>query len=88
MAVYGAVPEELDHLGSTLKRQIEPIGAVMSQVTSVLQGTTWTGPARDRFETDWNGGFRDALTRLNEAFEAAGQDCLARSQDLRRVMGA
>jgi hypothetical protein len=87
MSVYGAVPEELDHLGTTLKRQIEPIGTVLSQVSSVLGGTTWTGPARDRFEADWNGGFRDALQRLTQAFEAAGQDCVARSQELRRVMG-
>jgi hypothetical protein len=87
MSVYGAVPEELDHLGTTLQRQIEPIGAVLSQVSSVLGGTTWTGPARDRFEADWNGGFRDALQRLTQAFEAAGQDCVARSQELRRVMG-
>jgi hypothetical protein len=87
MTVYGAIPEELDHLGTTLKRQMEPIDAVLAQISSVLQGTTWTGPARDRFEADWNGGFRDALQRLTHTFEAAGQDCLLRSQELRRVMG-
>jgi hypothetical protein len=88
MSVYGAVPEELDNLGATLKRQMEPIDAVLAQVSAVLGGTTWTGPARERFESDWNGSFRDALQRLTQAFEAAGQDCLARSQELRRVMGA
>ena len=41
-----------------------------------------------QFEADWNGSFRSALTRLNDAFDAAGQDCVVRTQELRRVMGA
>jgi hypothetical protein len=87
MSMYGAVPEQLEHLGSTLTHQIEAVGGVLAQVSSVLGGTTWQGPARDRFESDWNGGFRDALTRLQQAFEAAGHDCTMRAQELRRVMG-
>ena len=85
--LYGANPDQLEHLGSTLKRQIEAINSVMSTVTSALSGTTWMGPARDQFEQEWQGSFRAALTRLNDAFEAAGQDCVLRTQELRRVMG-
>jgi hypothetical protein len=86
-AMYGANPEQLDQLGATLKRQMAQIDAVMTTVMSSLRGTTWVGPARDRFEHDWNTSFRTALGRLNQAFEAAGQDCVVRSQELRRVMG-
>jgi uncharacterized protein YukE len=86
--LYGANPEQLEHLGTTLKRQIESITGVMSTVSSVLSGTTWMGPSRDQFEAEWNGSFRAALTKLNEAFGAAGQDCVLRTQELRRVMGA
>lgn len=85
--LYGANPDQLEHLGSTLKRQIEAINSVMSTVTSALSGTTWMGPARDQFEQEWQGSFRSALTRLNDAFDAAGQDCVMRTQELRRVMG-
>ncbi len=85
--LYGANPDQLEHLGTTLKRQIEAINSVMSTVTSALSGTTWMGPARDQFEQEWQGSFRSALTRLNDAFEAAGQDCVMRTQELRRVMG-
>jgi uncharacterized protein YukE len=85
--LYGANPDQLEHLGTTLKRQIEAINSVMSTVTSALSGTTWMGPARDQFEQEWQGSFRSALTRLNDAFEAAGQDCVLRTQELRRVMG-
>jgi hypothetical protein len=88
MTMYGANPEQLTLLGNTLKRQIDGINSVMSTVSSVLGGTTWVGPARDQFENDWNSTFRSALNRLNQAFDAAGQDCVLRSQDLQRVMGA
>jgi uncharacterized protein YukE len=88
MSMYGANPEQLTHLGSTLNRQIDAITSVMSSVDGVLGGTTWQGPARERFVEEWNGSFKQALHKLNEAFGMAGRDCIARSDELRRVMGA
>jgi uncharacterized protein YukE len=87
MSLYGANPEQLEGLGATLSRQVAAIEEVSATVTSSLNGTTWTGPARDRFEEEWRSSFRGALDRLNQAFEAAGQDCRLRAQELRRVMG-
>lgn len=87
MSLYGANPEQLESLGATLSRQVAAIEEVSATVTSSLNGTTWTGPARDRFEEEWRSSFRGALDRLNQAFEAAGQDCRLRAQELRRVMG-
>lgn len=88
MTMFGANPEQLAALGRNLQRQIDSINGVLSTVSSTLAGTTWEGPARDQFESDWNTTFRTALTRLNEAFEAAGNDCINRSADLQRVMDA
>ena len=87
MSLYGANPEQLAGLGRSLTNQIQQIDAIVATVNSALAGTTWMGPARDRFEQDWNGTFRGALTRLDEAFRSAGQDCISRSQELQRVMG-
>jgi hypothetical protein len=87
-ANYGAIPEQLTSLGRSLKQQVTSIESVMSAVGSALSGTTWSGPARDQFESDWNTSFRTALGKLNQAFEAAGSDCINRSTDLQRVMGA
>ncbi|MEI6498267.1 MAG: WXG100 family type VII secretion target [Actinomycetota bacterium] len=87
MTMFGANPEQLTALGHNLQRQIDTITSVMSTVTTTLQGTTWVGPARDQFEADWNTTFRTALDRLNQAFDAAGRDCVARASDLQRVMG-
>ena len=47
MTMYGANPEQLTNLGSTLNRQIDTITQVMSTVDGVLNGTAWTGPARE-----------------------------------------
>lgn len=87
MAIFGADPEQLASLGRTLRQQMGAIESVMGTVSAGLAGTTWTGPARDRFEHDWNDTFRTALSRLVQAFDAAGADCLARSSELQRVMG-
>jgi uncharacterized protein YukE len=87
MSMYGANPEQLTHLGSTLNRQIDAITSVMGSVDGVLGGTTWQGPARERFVEEWNSSFKQALHKLNEAFGMAGKDCIARSDELRRVMG-
>lgn len=88
MSMYGANPEQLASLGRSLKQQITSIEGVMSAVTSALGGTTWVGPARDQFESDWNTSFRTALGKLNQAFDAAGSEAISRSSDLQRVMGA
>jgi len=88
MTMYGANPEQLTTLGTTLTRQIDTIAQVMSTVDGVLAGTTWQGPARERFVEDWNGSFKQALGKLNDAFGLAGRDCVARSEELRRIMGA
>jgi hypothetical protein len=88
MSMYGANPEQLTNLGTSLRRQIDSINSVVSTVSGALSGTMWEGPARVQFENDWNTTFRTALDRLNAAFDAAGQDCIRRSQDLQMVMGS
>ncbi|MGZ4766474.1 MAG: hypothetical protein ACXVH5_09670 [Ilumatobacteraceae bacterium] len=88
MGMYGAIPEQLSGLGRSMKQQKTAIDGVISAVTSALAGTVWEGPARQHFEGAWNTTFRNALNRLNEAFELAGTDCINRSADLERVMGA
>lgn len=87
MSMYGANPEQLAGLGKTLKGQIESIDSMMSTVDGALSGTTWQGPARDRFGEEWNESFKLALDRLKEAFGTAGDDCVARSDELLRIMG-
>jgi uncharacterized protein YukE len=88
MSMYGANPDELTSLGNTLTHQIDAITQVTTLVDGALNGTTWQGPARARFAAEWNGSFKQALGKLNEAFGLAGKDCVVRADELRRVMGS
>jgi uncharacterized protein YukE len=85
--VWGADIAQLHALGTKLKSQIEVIDTLIGTVTGALASTTWTGPARDRFEQDWHGSFQSALGNLKEAFDAAGTECQNRSTGLAEVMG-
>ena len=76
--MYGADPEQLSALGSKLVAQNEPIAQIQSVVMTTLAGTTWQGPARDRFEAEWNDQFDPALNALKDAFTAAGNECTQR----------
>ncbi|MEL6889970.1 MAG: hypothetical protein AAFP84_00115 [Actinomycetota bacterium] len=87
MSMFGANPDELHALGTTLKQQIGAVDSIIRAVDGPVGSIAWTGPARERFLEEWNGNFKSALTRLNEAFEAAGNDCVARAEGLRHVMG-
>jgi hypothetical protein len=87
MSMIGADVEQLAALGRTLANQVQTIDTMMSTVGGALGNTLWRGPARDQFEADWTNVFVKALTSLNDAFSAAGQDCATRSSELARVMG-
>jgi uncharacterized protein YukE len=88
MSMYGANPEQLNGLGRSMKQQRTAIDGVIGAVSSALAGTVWEGPARQQFESEWNTTFKGALNRLTEAFDVAGTDCINRSSELQRVMGA
>ena len=88
MTMYGANPEQLSSLGRSMKQQRTAIDGVVGAVNSALAGTVWEGPARQQFESEWNISLKSALNRLNESFDVAGTDCINRSADLQRVMGA
>jgi uncharacterized protein YukE len=83
---HGATPELLESLGRTLQQQMDTVTTMMQTVERTIANTPWTGPAKDRFMNDWNGPFKQALTRLNSAFDAAGQDCVKRAANVRATL--
>ena len=87
MTFIGANTHQLSSLARSLQGQIDTLDQIVSTVTAALAATQWTGPARDRFEHDWNTAFRGALTRMQQAFEAAGNDCQRLSTDLEHLLG-
>ena len=84
---HAADPEALEGFGRTMKGQVAKIEQLVREVESPLNSIVWTGPAKDRFEDEWNNSFKPALVKLNAALEGAGTDCENRAQGVRAVLG-
>jgi uncharacterized protein YukE len=82
----GANPDQLEDLGRKVKAQQEAVNSIISTVSGALRSTDWEGPAKQRFESDWDTSFSQALRKMNEAFEAAGTECIQRAGALRNAM--
>ena len=67
MAVYGGDLAQLESLSSQFIREIDAVDGLQSRIAGALEGTAWTGPAAERFRTQWNQDFVPALLRLKEA---------------------
>ena len=70
-ATHGADPEELDALSKTISSQIDVVTTMISNVDTPLTGSSWIGPAHDKFVGEWNDVFKPALSKLNESFGVA-----------------
>ena len=67
MALYGGDLAQLDGLSSHFMRETDAIDGLQSRIAGALEGTAWTGPAAERFRTQWSQDFVPALVRLKEA---------------------
>ena len=85
--MWGGDVDQLNQLGVSLQQRTGDIGAITATVDNALANTVWTGPARDRFESEWHGSFKSALARMTEAFEAAGTECKSRAASLQQWGG-
>ena len=64
---------QLDALRKTFVDQTQAVDALRAAVDGALGSTQWTGPAADRFRSEWSSSFVPALRRLQEALtENAG----------------
>jgi uncharacterized protein YukE len=86
-ATHAVNPDELMSLGATLKAQIGAVNAIISAVDNPLGSIAWIGPAKEKFTEEWTGNFKNALARLNDAFQAAGTDCERRAEGARMSLG-
>jgi len=69
MAMYGMDIAEVRQLAAQLQQASSDITNIVSQLTGKLQGTTWQGPDRQRFESDWQSHH---VTALNNVATALG----------------
>jgi len=83
---HGADPAELRVLGTRMLSQCAAIDEILT-VGSLVQSTSWVGPAREAFMSQWETSFRTVLTNLSASFEVAGKECHIRAGNLEVAMG-
>jgi uncharacterized protein YukE len=82
MPAIGAEIEQLTSLQQCFGTQAANVGDLTTAIRSQLGGTTWQGPAAERFRDAWSEQFEPMLHKLNTALVEAGQEVSRRQQAL------
>jgi len=71
----GLVPDEVETLAVDFDAKAGDIETLISSLVVRLSTTTWTGPDRDQFQSDWDGpltsNLRNAAASLRDAAAVA-----------------
>ena len=73
MAIWGADVEQLRTLGTKLQSGASEIEQQRTNLTRVLESTTWEGPDAQNFRSEWSGSHTSALNQVIQALKEAGQ---------------
>jgi WXG100 family type VII secretion target len=65
--------EQLSSLEQTFTREAGNVTQLRSAISATLNGTSWRGPAAQRFREKWNGEFSQTLARLCDALTQNAQ---------------
>ena len=73
MAVYGMDIEQVRALANQLGKKADQIDTLISEITSRLGGTQWTGPDAEQFRSDWSGTLTSQLRNVSQALRDTQQ---------------
>ena len=59
--------QEMQSLATTFHGAAADVQSLLARLTGPVHGTTWTGPAAERFRTQWDAEFSPMLVKLEEA---------------------
>jgi hypothetical protein len=87
MSHMGGDLEQLGALREVLLRQSGAIEELASTLRTQLSGTSWHGPAAERFRAAWTSDFEPSLRRLQSALQEAGTEVGRRRDALLQAGG-
>ena len=87
MSQMGGDLEQLATLRASLLQQSQVIEQLTATVRGQLGGTTWHGPAAERFRGAWASEFEPSLRRLQAALHEAGNEVGRRRDALHQAGG-
>jgi WXG100 family type VII secretion target len=82
MARIGGELEQLVQLRGVFDREAATVDELTRTVRGQLAGTTWEGPAADRFRQMWDSEFEPSLAKLRTALQDAAVEVSRRSEAL------
>jgi WXG100 family type VII secretion target len=85
MSKIGAELEQMQQLRSTFDRNAQSVNQLNSSISGQVSNTWWVGPAADKFRAAWEGEFRPALKKLEQALMEAGQEVQRRHDALQQA---
>jgi uncharacterized protein YukE len=69
MSMVGGNLDQLDGLERSFRNESQNVGQLVGRITATLNGTTWLGPAAQRFKSDWTQNFSRSLQQLQQALD-------------------
>lgn len=87
MSMVGGNIAEMQQLEQQFQREGQAVGELKARITGVLNATTWTGPAADRFKQEWHDQYARALDALQRALEENAGVVRNRRAALEQAMG-
>lgn len=69
MSMVGGNLEQLDGLERSFRTESQNVGQLVARISTTLNGTTWLGPAAERFKTEWSQNFSRSLQQLQQALD-------------------
>ena len=85
MSTIGAEMGQLQQLGQKFTQESQTVNQLTASINGQVGSTWWKGPAADRFRQAWEGEFRPALQKLEQALQEASQEVKQRHQALEQA---
>lgn len=87
MARIGGELEQLVTLRGVFDREAGTVDELTRAIRSQLAGTSWEGPAADRFRQLWESEFEPGMSKLRTALQEAALE-VARRRDALQTAGS
>lgn len=82
-AMVGQDPEEVDALAAEFELRATELDATRTAIAARLGGSAWSGPDRDRFQSEWDGRLAGQVGQTADALRAAAHRAAASARDQR-----
>jgi uncharacterized protein YukE len=83
--MVGNDPVAMEHLARRMQSEADALDQAISQVARELQGLSWDGSNRDRFEAEWRSTHVRGLRRVAESLRTSASTVRRDAAEQRHV---